>query len=335
MTDSLMPFMIWKYGIYYKIKDFHVSSTYFLEGLTFELWMYCVGTFIGLFLGFMILARAYNHYLKLKNSVTKVALYQANFICNQAVSDYLEKFLSWRILVITGFIFNCIFMVAFTAKFITNMSIRHFDQPFHELEDFARLKTHNICLPDDMSPMTNFVVDTKEFENTIQPKWKDILNPPMCKNFIQNYTKELCKENNFALIYPVHMFKGKYVKCPVMELNGVFQSEYGTTVVNQGFKYKEQMNVAFLRLRELGIVKRNIKRFGILKDPLRNFQDRYSDKYNVQDEGVMFDHVKYIIIIYFAFLPIPMTILLVEILIHKYKARMLRLVERLANPTRN
>ena len=155
-VDSLLPHIKTDYAIYYKINEFHVSSTFFLEGLTFELWMYCVVTFIGLFLGFMILARAYNHFIKLKDSVSKVALYQSNFICNQAVSDYLEKFLSWRVLVITGFMFNCIFMVAFTAKFITNMSIRHFDQPFKNLEDFARLRTHAICLVPTLDPIKYF-----------------------------------------------------------------------------------------------------------------------------------------------------------------------------------
>ena len=157
--NSLLPHFKTDYAIYYKINEFHVSSTFFLEGLTLELWMYCVVTFIGLFLGFMVLARAYNHYLKLKNSTSKVALYQSNFICNQAVSDYLDKFLSWRILVITGFIFNCIFMVAFTAKFITNMSIRHFDQPFNELEDFARLRTHSLCMNPSLDPIKHFQKD--------------------------------------------------------------------------------------------------------------------------------------------------------------------------------
>ena len=158
-VDSLLPHVKTDYAIYFKINEFHVSSTFFLEGLTFELWMYCVVTFIGLFLGFMVLARAYKHYLKLKNSTSKVALYQANFICNQAVSDYLDKFLSWRVLVITGFMFNCIFMVAFTAKFITNMSIKHFDQPFNELEDFARLRSHTLCLNPTLDPIKYFRKD--------------------------------------------------------------------------------------------------------------------------------------------------------------------------------
>ena len=335
MSDSLMPFMRTEYGIYFKINEFHVSSTYFLEGLTFELWMYFLATFIGLFIGFMVLARVYNHYLKLKNSTVKVALYQANFICNQTVSDYLEKFLSWRVLVITGFMLNCIFMVAFTAKFITNMSIKHFEQPFHELEDFARLKTHFICVQHNMFPIVNFLVQEKKFVKKVHPKWKDILNPPMCEDFMKNYPENICKYNNVALIYPISSFEGKRVKCPVMELKGFFNPEPGTIVVNRGFKFKDQMNVAFLRLREVGIIKRIIERYGIGQDPLYNFQDRYSEKYNVQDEGVMFDHVQYIIIIYFSFLPIPLVILLIEILIHKYKARMLRFIVRLANPNRN
>ena len=159
MKDSLLPHFKTDYAIYYKINEFHVSSTFFLEGLTFELWMYCVATFIGLFLGFMVLARTYNYYLKLKNSAVKVALYQANFICNQTVSDYLDKFLSWRILVITGFMFNCIFMVAFTAKFITNMSTRHFEQPFNNLDDFARLRTHTICVFPNLDPIYYFKKD--------------------------------------------------------------------------------------------------------------------------------------------------------------------------------
>ncbi|CAO1423181.1 unnamed protein product [Diamesa serratosioi] len=335
ISESLMPFMIAEYGIYYKIKDFYVSPLFFLEGLTFQLWMYCVSTFIGIFIGFMILARVYNHYLKLKNSSSKVVLYQANFICNQRVSDYLDKFLSWRILVITGFIFNCIFMVAFTAKFITNMSIQHFEQPFNNLEDFARLRTHVICIPANMLIMKNFRINKNGYPNTIHPKWKDILNPPMCKDFMTKYTENICNDNNVAFIYPTHMFNGQDVKCAVMELKGFFSSEYGSIAVNQGFKYKEQMNVAFLKLQEVGIVDRTVKRFGIKKNPLNNFQDPYSEKYNVQDEGVMFDHVKYIVIIYFSFLPIPMAILLIEIFIHKYKARMIRLIDQLTNSINN
>ena len=74
-------------------------------------------------------------------------------------------------------------------------------------------------------------------------------------------------------------------------------------------------------MQEVGIVDRMSKKYGMKQDPLKNFQDRYSDKYNVQDEGVMFDHVKIIVICYFMFLPIPLIVLLMEIMIHKYKNR--------------
>ena len=84
-------------------------------------------------------------------------------------------------------------------------------------------------------------------------------------------------------------------------------------------------------MQEVGVVDRTTKRSGIKKDSLKNFQDHYSDRYNVQDEGVMFDHVKIIVIGYFMFLPIPLIILLIEIMIHKYRNRILRIVDRLAN----
>ena len=115
------------------------------------------------------------------------------------------------------------------------------------------------------------------------------------------------------------------------ELSGFFPSSYGTVLLSRRYKHKEKLNHAYLKMREVGIIDRMSKQFGMKKDPLKNFQDHYSDKYNVQDEGVMFEHVKFIIIGYFMFLLIPLIVLLIEILVHKYKHRMLRIIDRLAN----
>ena len=117
----------------------------------------------------------------------------------------------------------------------------------------------------------------------------------------------------------------------MFELSGFFPSSYGTILISKGFKHKEKLNHAYMKMREVGIIDRMSKRYGMKKDPVKNFQDHYSDKYNVQDEGVMFDHVKFIVIGYFMFLPIPLIVLLMEIIIHKYKHRMLRIIDRLAN----
>ena len=105
------------------------------------------------------------------------------------------------------------------------------------------------------------------------------------------------------------------------ELSGFFPSSYGTVLISRRYKHKEKLNHAYIKMREVGVIDRMSKKFGMKKDPLKNFQDHYSDKYNVVDEGVMFDHVKFIVIGYFMFLPIPLLVLLMEIVIHKYKNR--------------
>lgn len=78
-----------------------------------------------------------------------------------------------------------------------------------------------------------------------------------------NYPEYICKDINVAFIHPVHMFVGKNIKCAVMELKGFFSHEYGYNVVNQGFKYKEQMNVAFLKLHFIIITMMNTRCTGL------------------------------------------------------------------------
>ena len=156
ISDSILHFIPTDYAIYYKIDHLFVSSTFFLEGLSFELWIYCVATYVGIFIGFIVLSKVYCYYLKNDYSLSEVMLYQGNFICNQSVNIFWDKLLAWRVLVISGFIFNCIFMIAFSAKFIALMSILHFDQPFNSLEDFATLRTHTLCMDPVLSPIISF-----------------------------------------------------------------------------------------------------------------------------------------------------------------------------------
>ena len=147
------------------------------------------------------------------------------------------------------------------------------------------------------------------------------MNPPACTHALTNFHNNICKLNNVALIFPVNQFYSKYVKCPVYELSGFFPNSYGTLLISKGFKHKEKLNHAFMKMREVGIVDRLSKKYGRKKNSLKNFQNHYNDKYNVVDEGVMFDHVKFIVIGYFMFLPIPLLVLLMEIIIHKYRNR--------------
>ena len=155
--ESILPFTTVQYGVYYQIKEFHVSSTFFIEGMSHDLWMFSFITLFLIFVGFLISSRLYCHYLKRTWFISDVIIYQANFWCNQTVTDYLDKFLSWRIQLINGFMFNIIIMTAFTAKFVQLMSIRHFEQPFNTLEDFATLRSHSLCMVENLSPLNYFL----------------------------------------------------------------------------------------------------------------------------------------------------------------------------------
>ena len=157
--------------------------------------------------------------------------------------------------------------------------------------------------------------------NVIVPKWKGILNPPICISVLSSFHNQICNMKNVAVIYPTNQYMEYLIKCPVYEVSGLFLNTYGSFLVSKGFQQKEKINQAYTRMREVGIIERMSKRYGMKKDAVKNFQDHYSDKYNVQDEGVMFDHVKIIVIAYFMFLPIPLLVLLIEIVVHRYKNR--------------
>ena len=154
--DTILPFTSGQYGVYYKIKEFHVSPTFFIDGMSHDLWMFSFITLFLIFVGFLISTKLYCQYLKRTWIISDVFIYQANFWCNQTVTNYLDKFLSWRIQLINGFMFNIIIMTAFSAKFVGLMSIRHFEQPFNTLEDFATLRTHTLCIPPNLTPIKYF-----------------------------------------------------------------------------------------------------------------------------------------------------------------------------------
>ena len=157
------------------------------------------------------------------------------------------------------------------------------------------------------------------------------MNPTVCSDVIDHFHDHICELKNVAVVYPTNQYIDSRIKCPIYELSGLFSSSHGSFMLSKGLKQKEKLNQAYLKMREVGVVDRMSQKYGMKKDSLKNFQDHYNDRYKVEDEGVMFDHVKIIVIGYFMFLPIPLIILLIEIMIHKYRNRMLRIVDRLAN----
>lgn len=156
-SDSLMPFISTEYGIYYKITDFHVSSTYFVDGLSSKLWIYSFLACIAIFIGFLITSKVHCYYSKRSWIISDILMYQANFWYNQTVYYYLDYLLSWKTQLMNVTMLNIILMTTFSAKYVSLMSVRHFEQPFNNLEDFVRLRTHQICVPYEMKPLQCFI----------------------------------------------------------------------------------------------------------------------------------------------------------------------------------
>ena len=176
-SNTLLPFMTSEYGVYYKIKEFHVSPTFFIDGMSHDLWMFSFITLFLIFVGFLTSTKVHCQFLKRSWVISDVFMYQANFWCNQPVTNYLDKFLSWRIQLITGFVFNIIIMTAFSAKFVGLMSIRHFEQPFSTMEDFAVMKTHSLCV----SPSTVMI---ENFKVTNSVEIITVINNSCCNNYL-------------------------------------------------------------------------------------------------------------------------------------------------------
>ena len=84
-------------------------------------------------------------------------------------------------------------------------------------------------------------------------------------------------------------------------------------MIQNDFKYREQFNVMYLRMQGAGIIKKAYEK--LLNNKLKKKYDA-KDRYQVELEGVLFEHVK-LICFGFAFIfPVVLIVLAIEI-IHK------------------
>ena len=95
---------------------------------------------------------------------------------------------------------------------------------------------------------------------------------------ISNVFDQIYEVKNFAFVYSDNQYIRKRINCTIYELNGFFPSQDGTILISKGLKHKEKINQAYLKMREVGIVDRLSKRYGMKRDPLKNFHDSYSEK---------------------------------------------------------
>ena len=121
-----------------------------MDGLSTELWIYTWSTVVLMFIGFYISAKVYEKYFKVHSTIVDVAFYQLNFITNQIVESPYERFKAWRLQTMSAWFFNIIMMTATFTLIIALLSVKTTNEPFHSLEDFAKIRSHTVCLATDM-----------------------------------------------------------------------------------------------------------------------------------------------------------------------------------------
>lgn len=121
-----------------------------MDGLNTELWIYTWSAVLLMFIGFYISAKVYEKYFKVHSTIVDVAFYQMNFISNQIVESPYQRFLAWKVQSMFAWFFNIVMMTAVFAFIIALLSTKTTTEPFHSLEDFARIRSHAICLPPDI-----------------------------------------------------------------------------------------------------------------------------------------------------------------------------------------
>ena len=97
------------------------------------------------------------------------------------------------------------------------------------------------------------------------PKWNGILNTPICPHVLSYFHDDFCESKNIAVVYPANQFISKRLKCHIYELSGFIPNQYVTLLISKRSKHEEKINQAYLKMREVGIVDRLSKRYGMIK----------------------------------------------------------------------
>ena len=207
-TWVTLPFTTYEYSIFYKAGEFNLSPTYFIDGLSTQLWIFIWSFFFLFFLGLLVSVKIYRKYLGLREvSVGDIAMYEMNFVANQShklPTNKQEKFLSWRIQMICQSAFNIIIACAFSTFISALLSIKTAEDPFRSLNDFSVRRTHIIC-DYPLGPTRHALMRN----NQLKPEFKGIYkNDDTCLELFRARSDEfLCKMENFAIVSSPFQFE--------------------------------------------------------------------------------------------------------------------------------
>ena len=136
-----------------------------MDGLNTELWIYTWSAVLLMFIGFYISAKVYEKYFKVHSTIVDVAFYQMNFISNQIVESPYQRFLAWKVQTMFAWFFKIIMMTATFTLIISLLSVKRTPVLFENLDDFARIRSHTICLTPGMVPQKFFLNKVSKFLN--------------------------------------------------------------------------------------------------------------------------------------------------------------------------
>ncbi|CAO1385876.1 unnamed protein product [Diamesa serratosioi] len=135
---------------------------------------------------------------------------------------------------------------------------------------------------------------------------------------------KICDYDDIAVVWPLHQFPEYLINCKLLKLSAIFPKHYGSIMLQNGFKYREEINRMYLRLQSSGIVQRANKKYRTTKLE-KNYKAKES--YQVELEGVLFEHVKLIFLAYSLVFPLVLIVLALEILFKRLTLRMANKVE--------
>lgn len=164
-----------------------LSATWFLSTLSTEMWIASIIAYFGVFLGFFLTVFLYRKYRKITasqdSSLGDVFMYMWTFIAAQGVELRWSKHAFWKVQVVNFAFLHIIVATGFSTFMTTLLSTKYYEMPFHELEDFARIRSHTICVLPLSATRKYFgtITDIKKID--LLEKWNGIVNKDICNPF--------------------------------------------------------------------------------------------------------------------------------------------------------
>lgn len=210
-SDTILPFTTTEFSIFYKAGEFHLSPTYFIDGLSTELWIFIWSFFFMFFLGLLVSVKVYRRFFRIDAmTVSDMAMFEMSFVATQThalPTNEQERFLSWKIQMICQSIFHIVIACAFSAFILALLSIKTTEESFYSLDDFAVKRTHVICNYPGLDTEKYF--SHYEGENLVpNEKFKGIYNEDVCILVLTRQNDAaICAHENVALVFPTWQFK--------------------------------------------------------------------------------------------------------------------------------